>query len=199
MNYEKMLKFVKETLEANDAIRPKKPNQGFRDRYEHTERVFKWCKILMKDYVLINEEVCLTAAIFHDVGYAYGQDNHPHNGVLLFQDYALKNDFDTEFIKQVSDIIEVHSDKSLLKKYDKLLEKFSDLYRTDIPADYIKLIVKEQINNMKSWTVERQSVTGSGSSGQTYSFQGSNLWIMIPNMDSVNKATVKILKYMNGD
>ena len=96
-------------------------------------------------------------------------------------------------------INKVSSDKSLLKKYDKLLETFSSLYRTDIPSEYIKLIVKEQINNMTPWKVERQVVTGSGSSGETYSFPGLNLWIMIPDMDSVDIATIKILKNINGE
>lgn len=155
LDYEKMLKFVKETLEANDAIRPKKPNQGFRDRYEHTERVFKWCQILMKDYVLINEEVCLTAAIFHDVGYAYGQDNHPHNGVLLFQDYALKNNFDTEFIKRVSDIIEVHSDKTLLKndksKPELIIVLEADLMDEEGALGILWDLMSEGLKNPKSY------------------------------------------------
>ncbi len=115
MNFDNMLGFVKDILEKNNAIKPDKPNQCFRNRYEHSKRVYEWAKRLSKDYNEFDEDVCYTACIFHDVGYAYGKDEHALNSKIIFTEYALNNNFSKEFIDKVSKIIEVHSDKSLLK------------------------------------------------------------------------------------
>ena len=94
-------------------------------------------------------------------------------------------------------IDKVFSDKSLLKDYDKVLSSFSELYRTDIPSDYIKLVVKEQLTNMSSWTIEKQQVSGSGAMLQTYSMPGVKLWVMIPDMNTVLDARNKIISFTN--
>jgi len=84
------------------------------------------------------------------------------------------------------------ADKSILLKYDSLLSKFSELYRTDIPKEFVTLLIKQQLEDMSSWTIEKQSVEGSGSMGQTYSMPGPNLYITIPNQDTINSAVEKI-------
>lgn len=96
-------------------------------------------------------------------------------------------------------IAKITKDKSLLSKYDKLLEKFSELYRTDIPSDLIKLIVKDQLSNMKSWKVEKQQVSGTGAKRETYSMPGRSLYVMIPDMSSVKEARNKINKMKEGE
>ena len=95
-------------------------------------------------------------------------------------------------------IEKIIKDKTILKRYDQILESFSNLYRTDISEDYIKLIVKDQLTNMSDWTVERQYVTGSGAMLETYSMPGRNLWVMIPNEESMNKAKTKLNEVYNG-
>ena len=96
-------------------------------------------------------------------------------------------------------IAKITKNKSLLKRYDELLELFSELYRTDIPSDFIKLIVKDQLNSMKSWKVEKQQVTGEGAKRETYSMPGRDLYVAIPDMDSVKEAREKILSIIDGD
>lgn len=93
-------------------------------------------------------------------------------------------------------ITKISKDKSILSKYDKLLESFSELYRTDIPEKYIKLIVKEQLDSMKSWKIEKQFVTGTGAREETYSMPGRSLYVMIPDQESINSAREKINKYL---
>ncbi len=115
MDFNKMLMFVHDILEKNDAIKPHKPNQCFRNRYEHSLRVYKWAKKLAVDFENIDLDICLTSCIFHDVGYAYGQSDHPVNSVKIFKEYAKANNLDSKFIDIVSNIIYVHSDKNLLK------------------------------------------------------------------------------------
>lgn len=90
------------------------------------------------------------------------------------------------------------NDKSILLKYDSLLNSFSALYRTDIPKEFVTLLIKDQLNNMSGWNIETQSVDGYGSSGKTYSMPGyNNLYIMIPYKETITKATNKINEILN--
>ena len=91
------------------------------------------------------------------------------------------------------------TNKSLLLKYDSLLESFSELYRTDIPDTLIKMFVKNQLNNMTSWSIEKQSVDGTGANRQTYSMPGRNLYVMIPDENSIKDATSNIDKVLKGE
>lgn len=93
-------------------------------------------------------------------------------------------------------ITKISKDKSILSKYDKLLESFSELYRTDIPDKYIKLIVKDQLDSMKSWKIEKQFVTGKAAREETYSMPGRTLYVMIPDQDSIDGAKNKIDEYL---
>ena len=110
-----MLEYVYDVLKENNAIKPKKPTQFFRSRATHTYRVFEWCKRIIVDRPNCNEEILYTAAIFHDAGYAISKENHAAYSVKIFKSYAEKNNFDPKFVNEVSKIIAVHSDKSLLK------------------------------------------------------------------------------------
>lgn len=96
-------------------------------------------------------------------------------------------------------IEKIFKDKSILKKYDKVLASFSQLYRTDIREEYIKMIVKDQLENMNSWTIIRQYVVGSGAMLETYSMPGRNLWVMIPDEESMETAKNKINAVYSGE
>lgn len=90
------------------------------------------------------------------------------------------------------------SDKSILLKYDSLLSSFSELYRTDLPKEFVTLLIKEQLNNMSPWSIETQSVDGYGASAATYSMPGyDNLYVMIPYDNSISTAKNKIYSIMD--
>lgn len=82
--------------------------------------------------------------------------------------------------------------KNIIIKYKEFLESFKNLYRTDIPDTLIKEYIKNQLDNNKPWTIEKQVVKGTGSSNITYSMPGRYLYVMIPNNKSVEKATNNI-------
>lgn len=93
----------------------------------------------------------------------------------------------------------VISDKSLLNNYENVLNSLSSLYVTDIPASFIKNIVKNQISDMKSWKISKQQLTGTGRTGvETYSMPGWKLWVMEPNQSSINKNSKNINDMING-
>jgi len=115
MDFNKMKEYIKKILIENDAIIDKRHNLTFRNRYEHSIRVFKWVKRLSVDYDNFNYDVALTAALFHDVGYSLGKENHNVSSVKMFKDYAIANNFDEKFTEEVSYIILNHEEKDLLK------------------------------------------------------------------------------------
>lgn len=115
MDYSKIIQFIKKTLEDNDAIVDRRHNLFFRNRFEHSVRVFKWVKRLSVDFDDFDYDVALTAALFHDVGYANGQKDHPIESDRIFKEYAKENNFSQDLIDKVSYIILNHSDKGLLK------------------------------------------------------------------------------------
>ena len=86
----------------------------------------------------------------------------------------------------------ITKDKSLLLKYDSLLNSFSELYKTNIPKELITLLIKQQLENMKSWEIEKQTLIGYDGMNQTYSWPGQQLYVMIPDENSVNNAITKI-------
>ena len=86
----------------------------------------------------------------------------------------------------------VLSDKSILLKYDDLLESLSNLYRTDIPRDVITAFVKEQLETMDTWTFETQWVDGKGASLPTHTAPKYKRYVMIPYEEDVEKSSLKM-------
>jgi len=95
-------------------------------------------------------------------------------------------------------INKIMTNKSLLLKYDSLLNSFSELYKTDIPKELITLLIKQQLNDMSSWKIEKQTLIGYDGSKQTYSWPNQYLYVMIPDNNSVNDAVKKIDEVYNG-
>ena len=91
----------------------------------------------------------------------------------------------------------VMTNKSLLLKYDSLLNSFSELYKTDIPKELITLLIKQQLEDMSSWKIEKQTLTGYDGFDKTYSWPNQDLYVMIPDTNSVNDAVEKIDEIYN--
>ena len=91
----------------------------------------------------------------------------------------------------------IMTNKSLLLKYDSLLNSFSELYKTDIPKELITLLIKQQLEDMSSWKIEKQTLTGYDGFNKTYSWPNQDLYVMIPDTNSVNDAVEKIDEIYN--
>lgn len=95
-------------------------------------------------------------------------------------------------------INKIMTNKSLLLKYDSLLNSFSELYKTDIPKELITLLIKHQLEDMSSWKIEKQTLIGYDGFNKTYSWPNQDLYVMIPDTNSVNDAVKKIDEIYNG-
>lgn len=84
------------------------------------------------------------------------------------------------------------SNKKLLLQYDELLDSLSNLYRTTIPKELITIFVKDQIDNMDSWSFESIRVDGKNAMLPTYTAKNTKRYVMIPYEDDIKMAHDKI-------
>lgn len=91
----------------------------------------------------------------------------------------------------------IMDDKTILLKYNDLLSSLSDFYRTDIPSELITMVVKNQLEKMTMWSIESQSVDGTGLMTKTFTAPKSKVYVMVPNQETVNQARKKIIAVMN--
>jgi len=85
---------------------------------------------------------------------------------------------------------------SLLRIED-ILKQVSKSVDTNISGNNIQKLVRLQINKLIDWEFESAVITGSDAFRQTYSVPGRDLYVSLPNMDSVNEARQIIVKFMN--
>lgn len=86
----------------------------------------------------------------------------------------------------------------LISKYNSILNTLNGSFNTDMQASEITSFIKYQLDKMPSWKIESYAVTGSGSMDYTYSMGSKyKLYVMEPNMSTVNTAKTKINEVLN--
>ncbi len=105
MNYAEVIEYVKKMTSENG--RP--PKYPFRDRYEHTMRVYRWA-IKLQAKLGGDLDIIALAALLHDIGWS---DYRPHGevGAELAVEYLDSIGVDTDTIRRVGEIIMMHEDK----------------------------------------------------------------------------------------
>lgn len=104
---------------------------------------------------------------------------------------------DNQRVKDQQKVIEaimkkVLNSKTILTKYTNILNSLEGSFQTNIEQDDISSLVKDQINNMSSWTIKTNSLSGTGATSSTYSMGSTKLYVMIPDSISVSNAKEKI-------
>lgn len=84
------------------------------------------------------------------------------------------------------------SSKTLISKYNNLLNTLDGSFQTNMSTNNLTSLIKKQIDSMPEWSFISQSVNGSDASAFTYSYSNQKLYVMIPDMNTVNIASVKI-------
>ena len=135
-----------------------------------------------------------------DGAYSFKKGYNHMNGekALRFsrERYAF-NAGDNQRVKNQQAVIEaimkkVLNSTTLLTKYTSILDSLKGSFQTNIEQEDISKLVKDQINNMSSWTIKSNSLTGTGASSSTYSMGSTKLYVMVPNSTSVTSAKTKI-------
>lgn len=108
---------------------------------------------------------------------------------------------DNQRVKNQQHVIEaiikkVANSTTILTKYTSILNSLEGSFQTNIEQSEISKLVKNQLENMSSWTVKSNSLTGTGSYGPTYSMGSQKLYIMLPDSTSVQNAKSQIKAVM---
>jgi LCP family protein required for cell wall assembly len=92
-------------------------------------------------------------------------------------------------------IISKMNNPSTLLNYRNIVSSVENVIETNLSTDSINLLIKNQLNDMSKWSVESISVTGVGSHNSTYSMGSMQLYVMEPDIESLDNAKVKIGQY----
>ena len=137
---------------------------------------------------------------YTDSGVYVRKGNNHFNGrqALAFsrERYAYQEG-DRHRVKNQQDVFtaifkKISSSQTLISKYDSILGTLDQSFQTNMSQRDIKKLVKRQLDKMPSWTIENQSVNGTDSSAETYSYAGQKLYVMIPDMKTVETASARI-------
>ena len=104
-------------------------------------------------------------------------------------------------MKVIQAIIEKATYPSVLAKYQDLLKAVSDNFITNISYDQISSLVQMMQKNGASWNIQTMSATqGYGDTMQPcYSAYGELLYVMPPDMESINEIKTVIAQVMEGE
>lgn len=92
-------------------------------------------------------------------------------------------------------IITKMSNPGNLLNYQKILSSLTDASQTSMSSDNITTLINTQLNSMDKWTTRSISVTGTDSHNYTYSMGNMMLYVMEPDVSSINIAKQKIQQY----
>lgn len=93
----------------------------------------------------------------------------------------------------ITKIIEkLSSSKTIISKYSDILKSLEGSFQTNMETDKIYSLIKMQLEEMPSWTVNSISLDGKGSMNYTYSYSKQKLYVMVPNEQTITNARLVI-------
>ena len=150
----------------------------------NSDRTFKPHTGSMTIYKGINHMDGATALAYARERYAYEEgDRHR---------VANQQDVITAIIKKLT------SSKTLLTKYTSILDSISKSFQTNLEMDDLSSIARLQLSEMPTWNISRYSLDGTGDMDYTYSMGSQELYVMLPDYDTVDKATSYITGMSEG-
>ena len=84
------------------------------------------------------------------------------------------------------------SSTTLITSYTDILDSLGGSFQTNMPTSKIYNLVNMQLDKMPTWTFESISVNGTGKNEFTYTYPNQRLYVMEPDMNTVNEAINKI-------
>ena len=93
----------------------------------------------------------------------------------------------------------VSSGSTLISEYTNILNVLDGKFATNMDMDEVMNLVKYEANDLSTYHIESIQVDGSGAMGKTYSYPNQDLWIMIPDEDTINNAKEYMNKIQNNE
>ena len=98
--------------------------------------------------------------------------------------------------KVIEAIISKANNASSLLKFNSLLRSLDGGFQTNASQKDISSLLNQQMNTLGQWKTESISVTGADSHQPTHSMGSIVLYVMEPDLESVNQAKKRISEYM---
>ncbi len=96
-------------------------------------------------------------------------------------------------------ITKITSSKTLISKYTDILASIGTSLQTNIPSSQIYKLVNLQLDTMPSWKIDRISVDGYGTYDITYSMGARELYVMVPDEETIEDAKNKMNQVLEQD
>lgn len=155
--------------------------------------------------ITINSDYTFTT---HGMGvkytFKYGENNLNGSQALAFaRERKSFSGGDRQRIKNqqlvLSAIIKkVTSSETILSKYSSILNTTGDSIQTNMDQNIVSKLIKKQLDQMPSWEITQNSLEGTDSHNVTYTMGNVSLYVMQPNLESVQNAINKINDTLNG-
>ena len=88
---------------------------------------------------------------------------------------------------------------AILIKYDSILKSLDGTFITNMPTEDVTSLIKMQLDKMPEWSIEKLSLNGSDAYEYTYSAKSQELYVMIPNEETVDAAKDALERIKNGE
>lgn len=154
--------------------------------------------------ITVNSDTAFTAYTNKNCSYKVGINNLDGACALAYsrERHAYKEG-DRHRVQNQQDVLKAIitkslSSKTLITKYTKILESLGNSFETNMPSDKIYSLVNKQLDSMPSWNINTISLNGSDSSNYTYSYSASKLYVMEPDVNTINTAKANIASIING-
>ena len=94
-------------------------------------------------------------------------------------------------------IVDKITSPAIVTNYASIMDSMADTFSTTMSSKEISDLIKYQLNNNPKWKMEQSMVDGTGDTLMCAEL-GDAAYVMVPNKDTVTKATKKIEAVMNG-
>ena len=95
-------------------------------------------------------------------------------------------------------VLDKCTSKSIILKYNSLLDSLSGSFVTNMPMSRITSLIKLQISKNYEWNIMASTLEGIDSSNYTYSTPNIKSYVMLPDEDAINNAS-KLIKQVLED
>lgn len=103
-------------------------------------------------------------------------------------------------MKVVKAVIEkITSGTTFIEKYPEIFGSLDGMFATNMPMEQVSQLAKMQLKDMSPWNMQTFAVTGTGDSCRTYTVPNLFMYVMHPNMETVEYAGTLIQRVFDGD
>ena len=97
----------------------------------------------------------------------------------------------------ITKVLEKITEPKYLLKYNSLLDITKDTFHTNMSKEEIIKLVENEYYATTKWQIETYNLDGEGAMLPTYSMGSMNLWVMLPDEETIYTAKGKINDYLN--